>query len=219
MLLRNICLSAKSGQLIAIIGPSGSGKTTLLRLIANLLQPTTGTIHLLKNDLSLPLVSHVSFLGPDDALFPWKTVAENVHLPLELQRKKNHDLVAQVIESMGLSPYINTRVEDLSSGQKKLTSISRTLLEDRPILLLDEPFSSVDIVLREHIYKVLRTITLERKKILFFVTHDFRDALSLADTMFLLKQGQLQQTWEGPFHKQVNQTFPILKEIHDAFSS
>jgi len=190
-LLRDLSFAIEKGEIVALVGPSGIGKTTLLKLLSGLLPPDQGSVH---------VDGSVSCLFRKEFLLSWRSVVENVLLPLELGERvedpegyvqKAHTLLKQ----FGLSSFLDAKPEDLSEGMKKITALIQTLLLDKDCLLLDEPFSAIDLYLREKFCSFLKEHIQEEKKTLFFVTHDFRDALFLADRLFFLAGGMLHTEW------------------------
>ena len=136
------------GELVSIVGPSGCGKSTLLRIIAGLETPTSGRIVLGTSGLKRP----VGFVFQDAVLLPWKTVAENIRFPLDtsgVPRGQGDQKVKELIQLVGLAGFENSLPKQLSGGMKQRAAIARALADDPPILLMDEPFSAVDLLTRE----------------------------------------------------------------------
>ena len=179
-ILKGVSLEVASGEILALIGTSGSGKTTLFRLITGLLKPDQGEI---------TSAGLATYMQQEDLLLSWRTVLQNVLLPFELGQasplpeKQAHRLLNLV----GLSGYADAYPEELSGGMRQRVSLARALLQDRPLMLLDEPFGSLDVLIREQLYLLLK----QTKKTLLLVTHDFRDALELADRILVLSDGQI----------------------------
>lgn len=186
-ILCGIDLTIHQGEIVALIGCSGSGKTTLFRLITGLLTPTLGTIE----------ISHAppTYMQQEDLLLPWRTTLENLLLLQELGQKKpplSLAAVSHMLTLVGLEGYDSYYPDQLSGGQRQRLSLARALLQNRSLLLLDEPFGSLDVAIREQLYRLLLKIRRELHKTIVLVTHDFRDALELADKIVLLKEGKIE---------------------------
>jgi NitT/TauT family transport system ATP-binding protein len=184
LILRNLNIQIPTGQIVALIGSSGSGKTTLFRLIMGLLDPTCGRI-----EIQGP---KPTFMQQDDLLLPWRTVKGNLSLAQELGSKPcclPDEKLTSMLHLVGLAGYENAYPNELSGGQRQRVSLARALLQNRPLLLLDEPFGSLDILIREQLYELLISIRQELNKTIVLVTHDFRDALHMADRIIVLKKG------------------------------
>jgi len=201
LILDGISFSLKEGEIAALIGVSGSGKTTFFNLMTGMLPLQQGSIII--NGYSLPDGNtQVSYMTQEDLLLPWRTVIRNMMLSSELgQAKQSHHHLYQtassLIETMGLKGFENYYPDQLSGGMRKRVSLARALLHKRPLLLLDEPFGSLDVIVRENLYLQLQKIRDQANTSMLFITHDFRDALSLADRVFLLSNGNICREWHG----------------------
>jgi NitT/TauT family transport system ATP-binding protein len=196
-ILNNLSFQIDKGEIVSLIGLSGSGKTTLFKLLTGLLQPVHGTITI--NHLRIPEgTKHVSCMMQEDLLLPWRTVLKNMTLLSEFGSKALADIseAKALLEEVGLHDYGEMYPDQLSGGMKQRVSLARALLQKRPLLLLDEPFGSLDIWHREQMYKLLRQAQQRHETTLLMVTHDFRDALFLSDHIFLLSNGTLSQKWK-----------------------
>lgn len=191
--LDNVSFSMASGEIVALIGPSGIGKTTLLKVLSGIYQKgVTGSIQ---------MNGSISYLSQEEMLLPWRTVLENILLPFELGDKKidfeeQKKRAKVLLDSVGLSNYYNTYPAALSGGMRKLVAFVRLLLLDAAILLLDEPFSSLDIHLRERLFTLLQKLSKTEQKSCLFVTHDFRDACHFADRILFFSKGQVTKEWK-----------------------
>lgn len=182
-----LSLHLPRNSITTIIGGSGSGKTTLFKLIAGLLTPHKGKI---------TLTGPLSYMMQEDLLLPWRTTLENIALPKELGRGfKEHDVADKLCNDVGLSDFKDCYPHELSGGMRQRVALARALLQKRPLLLLDEPFGALDVALREQMYSLLLEIP---NKTLLLITHDFRDALTLSDTIYLLSEGKLTKRWDIP---------------------
>jgi ABC-type nitrate/sulfonate/bicarbonate transport system ATPase subunit len=198
-ILQGVTLSAAKGEIIALIGVSGSGKTTLFRLITGLITPLQGEIAI--NGQSLPEGALLTtYMRQDDLLLPWRTVMGNLLLFSELgkKRSKNEALLQEatsLLKKVGLENSEGLYPRELSGGMRQRVALARTLLQNRPLMLLDEPFASLDVIMREQLYSLLREIRDHYQKTLLMVTHDFRDALALADRILVLANGKISGTY------------------------
>ena len=191
-------LSVNSGERVAIIGESGAGKSTLLNLIAGFEFPHQGEIWL--NDKnhtrSAPYERPVSMLFQENNLFPHLTVQQNLALGLKpslkltaLEREK----IEQVACSVGLGDYLQRLPNSLSGGQKQRVALARCLLRDKPILLLDEPFSALDQKLRVEMLVLIAKLCDERHLTLLLVTHQPSELVGTIDRVLLVENGQISQ--------------------------
>jgi len=184
--LENISFSMRPREFVCFLGPSGSGKTTLLRALAGLLEPTSGSINFMYRHR--PKIGMV-FQQPN--LMPWRTVLDNIKLPLELEgidektaQKKSNEM----IELVGLKGFENSLPRDLSGGMAQRVGLARGLIHDPDILLLDEPFASLDALTRERMWTELSNIWQATQKTVIMVTHSINESLFLADRVFVLTQ-------------------------------
>lgn len=202
LILHNLNLAVAAGEIVGIIGTSGSGKSTLLKLLAGLISPLTGEIQIAGQPEDARM-RYISYMMQEDLLLPWRTVLDNVTLAGELGVKglSKQDLqeeALQLIHEVGLQGCEKMLPEQLSGGMRQRVALARALLQNRPLLFLDEPFGSLDVSLREQLYGLLRDIQARHHLTLVLVTHDFRDALSLADRVLLLTKGTFTQEWAIP---------------------
>ena len=184
--LSDISFEVCAREFIAVLGPSGSGKSTLLRILAGLLKPTHGSIHFAEGDFP-----RIGMVFQQANLMPWRTVIENIELPLELdgENKESARVKAQeLIELVGLQGFENNWPRDLSGGMAQRVAIARALIHDPDILLLDEPFGSLDALTRERMWTELSRIWQMRQKTVIMVTHSINESLFLSDRVLVLTQ-------------------------------
>jgi NitT/TauT family transport system ATP-binding protein len=169
-------------EFVAVIGPSGSGKTTLLRTLAGLLQPTSGQL-----SFAGAQAPRIGMVFQQANLMPWRTVLGNIMLPLELEGAPDADARArELVELVGLSGFERRWPRELSGGMAQRVAIARALIHDPDLLLLDEPFGSLDALTRERMWMELSRIWQRRRKTVVMVTHSIGEALFLADRVLVL---------------------------------
>jgi len=198
-------LSLAKGQIGCLLGPSGCGKTTALRCIAGFEPVSGGTIHLNQRlvgstDFSLPAEKrHIGMVFQDYALFPHLTVAKNIAFGLHTQDKSAiKQRVAELLEVIGLQSLAAAYPHQLSGGQQQRVALARALAPKPDLLLLDEPFSNLDVALRERLGLEVREILKQQNATAILVTHDQDEAFSIADEIGILHQGVIQQ-WATPY--------------------
>ena len=193
-------LSVYEGELLTLLGPSGCGKTTTLRLLAGLDRPDGGTIRVDDETVAGP----ERFVAPDDrdvglvfqsfALFPHLTVGENVAFGIDdWPADERDERVAELLELVGLSEYRTSAPDDLSGGQRQRVALARSLAPEPDVLLLDEPFSNLDVSLRTEMREEVRNIIKETGVTAVSVTHDQEEALSISDRVAVIHDGSVEQ--------------------------
>lgn len=185
--LSNINLDIDEGEFVSIIGPSGCGKTTLLRIVGGLLKPTQGTVRIV--GASPDEARRQRLFGAvfqDAALLPWRTAAENVRLSIELNRDDVKGEVTDLLHTVGLDGFHDSYPYQLSGGMKQRVALARALATRPRILLMDEPFGSLDEITRTDMgYELLR-IWESRPTTVLFVTHSIAEAVMLSDRVVVL---------------------------------
>ncbi len=180
-LLDGLTLTAEAGSITALVGASGCGKSTVLRLIAGLLSPSAGTV-------SAP-PGERAFVFQSPTLLPWRTVAENVALPLELQRAPASEIgsrVAEALARVGLGEAAALLPRQLSGGMRMRASLARAMVTRPALLLLDEPWSALDPITRRRLQQEFLTLWAELRFTVLLVTHDIDEAVLLADRVLVL---------------------------------
>lgn len=186
--LDDLNFSVPAQQFLAVVGPSGSGKSTLLRILAGLLPPTSGRVEFRGKSLA-GSPAGVGLVFQDANLMPWRSVSENVRLPLEVQGAADSQAkVADMVELVGLQGFEEALPADLSGGMAQRVAIARALVQDPDLLLLDEPFGSLDAITRERMGEELLRIWELNHKTVVMITHDISEALYLADRVLVLSQ-------------------------------
>jgi len=182
-------LTVEAGEFVALVGHSGCGKTTLLEIVAGLRPPTCGRVLLGGAEVVGPGRRRGVVFQQSSSLLPWRTVAGNVALGLELARVPKPERAARVAKELarvGLSDFADRPVYELSGGMQQRAQIARALAADPEVLLLDEPFSALDTFTRELLQEQLRAIWKEETKTVLFVTHSVEEATLLATRVVLL---------------------------------
>ena len=194
--LKNINLKIEKGEIVSILGPSGCGKTTLLNLILGLTQVSEGRIIFDGEDITqMPMEKRgFNIVFQDYALFPNLNVYKNI--TYGLKNKPNISTTKEVqdlINLLGLGKHLTKKIEELSGGQKQRTALARTLVMKPKILLLDEPLSALDGVIKESIKQKIKEIARDFKLTTIIVTHDPEEALTLSDKVLIVNEGQISQ--------------------------
>ncbi len=195
--VEDISLQVQGGEFIAIVGPSGCGKSTFMKLTTGLMMPSRGSIHIGGQPVTGPLkISGMSFQAP--SLLPWRTTIDNVLLPLEIVepyrthfRSKRAEYTAkarELLHSVGLAGYEDKFPWQLSGGMQQRASICRALVHAPKMLLLDEPFGALDAFTREELWCTLRDLQAAKKFNVILVTHDLRESVFLADTVYVMSK-------------------------------
>ena len=186
--LGEVSFDLREHEILAVVGPSGCGKTTIFNIIAGLIEPTLGSVHV-QEKLVQGATGQVGYMLQKDMLLPWRTVIENVILGLEVRGvsdKVAREKAMQLIEAYGLKGFENNRPATLSGGMRQRVAFMRTLAFDPDVILLDEPFSALDfqtrILLQGEVMKIIR----ERGKSAILVTHDISEAITMADRVLVL---------------------------------
>ncbi len=198
LVLQPLDLEISSGELFFLLGPSGCGKSTLLRLIAGFLQPDSGKIYFNGKDVTdlPPEKRNAPMVFQNYALWPHLTVFENVAFGLKAQKLPKNEIKERTMEALKvvrMEEFAERKTPLLSGGQQQRVALARALAVAPELILLDEPLSNLDAKLRDEMRDELRTICRDRKLTAVYVTHDRREALSMADRMAVLNGGTISQ--------------------------
>lgn len=190
--LHDVDLNLNAGEFVALVGPSGCGKSTLLRIAAGLESPSSGSVEVQART--------TEFVFQDPTLLPWRTVAENVALPLDLVGRQDPQRVHSALAEVGLAGSADKLPRELSGGMKMRVSVARALVTTPDLFLLDEPFSAVDELRREELNRMLLSLHHRRAFACLLVTHSVTEAVLLADRVIVLSDqpGRVVATIEIP---------------------
>ncbi len=189
--VEDITFSAAEGRFISIVGPSGCGKSTLLNMIAGLLAPSAGHVEIFGQRLT-GINRRASYMFQQDALLPWKTVHENIQLGLLLHGRNKLEAIQESnawVERVGLSGFGGYYPHQLSGGMRKRVTMAQCWIVQPDLILMDEPFSALDVHTRLRMESQILDLWTESRKTVIFVTHDLEEAISLSDEVFLLSAG------------------------------
>jgi NitT/TauT family transport system ATP-binding protein len=189
--LEEITLDVPAGRFVAMVGPSGCGKSTVLNLIAGLIAPTRGTISIFGEPLR-GLNRRAAYMFQQDALLPWKTVLDNIRLGLDLRGRSAAEArseAARWVARVGLEGFADRYPYQLSGGMRKRVAMAQAWIVQPDLLLMDEPFSALDVHTRLLMESELLSLWADSHQTVIFVTHDLEEAISLADEVFVLAAG------------------------------
>lgn len=188
--LTNVSIDINKGEFVSLLGPSGCGKTTLLRVMADLLQPTSGEITVGgESPKDARLKQRYGIVFQSAVLYDWRTVVKNVMLPLEIMhipKAERHKKAMQMLELVGLTDFAEAYPRELSGGMQQRVGIARALAIKPEILLMDEPFSALDEFTREKLHEDLLKIWRKTNKTIIFVTHNIAESVFLSDRICVL---------------------------------
>jgi len=228
--IEEVSLEIARGEFIAVVGPSGCGKSSLMKLISGLHAPLAGGLTVEDRPVAGPLKS-VGMAFQNSNLLPWRTAVENVLLPLEIvepyrsrfssEKSSFEEKARTLLNSVGLKGFTEKHPWELSGGMQQRASICRALVHEPEILMLDEPFGALDAFTREELWCALRDIQAERKVTVMLVTHDLREAVFLADTVYVMsdRPGRILRRCEvklaRPRDLEVTYTQPFQDVVHE----
>jgi NitT/TauT family transport system ATP-binding protein len=220
--LEDVNLCIRRGEFVAVAGPSGCGKTTLLKLVAGLINPTKGTVEVAGKPVHGPSkIVGMAFQNP--TLLPWRSTIENVLLPLEIvqplksEYRRNRQPFIQkakeLLNTVHLNGFDNRQPWQLSGGMQQRVSLCRALIHEPEILLLDEPFGALDAFTREELWLVLQELWLHQNCTVILVTHDLREAIFLANTVYIMSNRP------GTLVSRTGVSFPRPRTLEDCFTT
>lgn len=196
VILKNVSLSINNGEIVSILGPSGSGKTTLLNLILGITDIENGNLILDGKDITkVPMEKRgFNIVFQDYALFPNLNAYENITYGLKNKPNiSSKEEVDDLIKLLGLEVHLNKNINQLSGGQKQRVALARTMVMKPKILLLDEPLSALDGIIKESIKEKIKTIAKDFNLTTIIVTHDPEEALTLSDKVLIIDHGEISQ--------------------------
>ena len=203
--LNSLNLQICRGECVAILGESGAGKTTLLKLLCGLLQPVQGQILFEGKPLQGPR-NDIALIFQNYGLFPWKTVRENILLPARLRKKRSgksekadENELAKLLDYLGLGEFAHRFPAELSGGQLQRTALGRAVMSGASLLLMDEPFSALDLRNRARLQSFMKTFLEDTGMTSVIVTHSIEEALCMGDrvAVFDPERGTIRKIWEG----------------------
>ena len=181
-IFENLNVTIPAGHFVSLLGASGAGKTSLLRIVAGLAAPTSGSV---ADEHGRPLAGRIAWMGQRDLLYPWLTIEQNVCLGARLRGEKaDRQWAQELLERVGLSSYGHALPQTLSGGMRQRAAIARTLYEQQPIVLMDEPFSALDAITRATIQALAAELLADRTVLL--ITHDPVEACRLSHHILVL---------------------------------
>ena len=203
--LANTELDIRENEFVCIVGPSGCGKTTLLRLIAGLLEPTSGTVQIgerLSSDTN-SLKPQCAMVFQEHGLFPWLSVVDNIAFGLEahgVPRQRRRNAAREWLDRLGMSKFGGAYPHEISVGMRQRVALSRAFLTDAPVLLMDEPLASLDYQMRFIVQGELLAQWGEKRRTVVYVTHDLDEAFLLSDRILVMSRrpGRFLESHESP---------------------
>ncbi len=209
--VEDVTLDIAHGEFVALLGPSGCGKTTTLLMIAGIYKPTRGRIYFDEEDVTdlPPKDRNVGMVFQSYALYPHMSVYENIAFPLRLKKLPKHEIdkkVREVAKLLKIDQLLDRKPSQLSGGQQQRVALARALVKEPDVLLLDEPLSNLDALLRVYMRAEIKKLQKELRITTVYVTHDQVEALSMADRVVVLNEGRVQQigTPDEIYHKPAN---------------
>jgi NitT/TauT family transport system ATP-binding protein len=197
--VEDVSLDIAEGEFVCLVGPSGCGKTTLLRILAGLEQATSGEVHLAGG-------GPAGVVFQEASVFPWLSVEDNITYPLRIRKvpaATRRERAEAMLELTGLADFRHALPHQLSGGMKQRTAVARALVDDRPVLLMDEPFGALDEQTRVYLQQELLRIWGATRKSVLFITHSVEEALTLADRVLVMsaRPGRIIEEVAIPFDR------------------
>src|SRR3981081_4913622 len=194
----HVSMTIRDGEFVALVGPSGCGKTTTLNMVAGLIELTSGTIAIdgkVVNDLD-PKDRDIAMVFQNYALYPSKTVSQNLAFPLQMRKVPKPEIevrVKRAAETRSITPLLQRKPRQLSGGQQQRVALGRALVRDPKAFLMDEPLSNLDAMLRVQMRTELKRLHQELSTTVIYVTHDQMEAMTMADRIVVMSGGLVQQ--------------------------
>jgi ABC-type nitrate/sulfonate/bicarbonate transport system ATPase subunit len=223
--LADIDLKAGDSEFVAVLGPSGCGKSTLFNIVAGLLRPSSGEV-LLDNRQITGSTGHVAYMMQKDLLLKWRTVLENVIIGAEIGGERKREVRARaraMLPRFGLAGFEDCYPGALSGGMRQRAALLRTLLCDKPLLLLDEPFGALDALTRASMHEWLLGIWQEFRRAVLLITHDPEEAVFLSDKIYVLSPrpariiGRIDVTFPRPRRPELMKSSRFTEIKHSIF--
>ncbi len=221
--VQGVSLTVAAGEFVSVVGPTGCGKSTLLNMAAGLLQPSAGSVRVHGQALA-GLNQRAGYMFQSESLMPWRTALSNVMAGLEFRGETNARALAEEwLKRVGLGGFGDRYPHQLSGGMRKRTSLAQTLALDPDIILMDEPFSALDIQTRQLMENEVLALWQAKKKAVLFITHDLDEAIAMSDRVVVLSAGPASRPM-GEFHVDLARprdvaevrTTPRFIELHQA---
>ncbi|MFA6808078.1 MAG: ABC transporter ATP-binding protein [Eubacteriales bacterium] len=219
--LKNVNLEVLKGEILCLLGPSGCGKSTLLRQLAGFDERDGGSLFMYGKNITKPEVNRIMIFQEFNQLFPWKTVLENIMYPLKVNnigqsKGERKDIASNYLTMVGLNEFANSYPYQLSGGMKQKAAIARALALKSEVLLMDEPFGSLDALTRGSLQNMLLKIWEETKVSIVFVTHDIQEAIILSDRMAIFgrNHGEIRGIIDNPLERPRNNGKQAFSEIY-----
>jgi NitT/TauT family transport system ATP-binding protein len=216
LVLDDVSLSIQPGEFVCLLGASGCGKSTLLNIIAGLEQPSSGSVTVLSGNAAV--------MFQESALFPWLSARHNVELALKLRgvpRAARRASALELLDVVNLADAADKRPHELSGGMRQRVALARSLAQDRPVLLMDEPFAALDAITRDLLHEELELVWRKTGRTIVFVTHNVREAARLGGRVLLMssRPGRIVNEWRiednGPRRIESPEVATLSIEITD----
>jgi NitT/TauT family transport system ATP-binding protein len=221
--IRHVTLGVGAGEFVSVVGPTGCGKSTLLNMAAGLLAPSTGAVKVFGTPLA-GINTRAGYMFQSDSLMPWRTALRNVMAGLEFRASPDAQARAEGwLKRVGLGGFGDRYPHQLSGGMRKRVSLAQTLVLEPDILLMDEPFSALDVQTRQLMENEVLDLWAEKKKAVLFITHDLDEAIAMSDRVVVLSAGpashpigEFRTDIERPRDVAEVRTTPRFVELHKA---